>query len=219
MALDRERKVGLVHAPPVVDHPDQPAPAGFDRDLDRFRASVERVLDKLLDRRRRALDHLARGDAVDGQRIETANWHGISTSRNPDPLAPQRLDSPHLTGDGARPGLAHKVTPISDVKGLPALSRDFFWPPCEALGDERRPSFDVGHGDGSDPGTIRAGEWPWIGPVDSPCRAGAMTLACHWRRGHRRNRRFRFAPRGGQKERKRNAWFRQAKRAVSRGGS
>ena len=41
-------------------------------------AGVERVLDQLLDRRRRPLDHLAGGDAVDEQRIEAADWHGNS---------------------------------------------------------------------------------------------------------------------------------------------
>ena len=76
MALDREREVGFVHAAPVVGHADQAAPARLDRDLDRPRAGVERVLDQFLHRRGRPLDHLARGDAIDKQRIETANRHG-----------------------------------------------------------------------------------------------------------------------------------------------
>jgi hypothetical protein len=50
--------------------------AGLDRDLDPFRPGVERVLDQFLHRRGRPLDHFARGDAVDGERIETANRHG-----------------------------------------------------------------------------------------------------------------------------------------------
>ncbi len=74
--LDAQREIGFVHAAPVVDDADQPSPAGFDRDLDRLRPGVERVLDQFLDRRRRPLDHLARGDAVDDERIETANRHG-----------------------------------------------------------------------------------------------------------------------------------------------
>ena len=78
VALDREREVGFVHAPPVVGDPDEPPPARLDRDLDCLRPGVERVLDQFLDRRGRPLDHFARGDAVDGQGIETANWHGIS---------------------------------------------------------------------------------------------------------------------------------------------
>ena len=76
MPLDRKGEIGFVQPMPVVDDPDEPPPAGFDRDFDRFRASVERVLDQFLDRRGRALDHLARGDAVDGQGIEAANRHG-----------------------------------------------------------------------------------------------------------------------------------------------
>src|ERR1700722_7827738 len=63
---------------PVVDDPDEAPPASLDRDFDRLRASVERFLDEFLDRRRRPLDHLARGDAVDGQRVETANRHGAN---------------------------------------------------------------------------------------------------------------------------------------------
>ena len=54
----------------------RPPPARLDRDLDPPRAGVERVLDEFLDRRSRPLDHLARGDAVDEQRIESANRHG-----------------------------------------------------------------------------------------------------------------------------------------------
>ena len=42
----------------------------------RLRGRVERVLNEFLHRRRRPLDHLARGDAVDKQRIESANRHG-----------------------------------------------------------------------------------------------------------------------------------------------
>ena len=42
----------------------------------RLAPGVERVLDQFLDRRSRPLDHLAGGDAVDEQRIETANRHG-----------------------------------------------------------------------------------------------------------------------------------------------
>ena len=80
MALDRERKVGFVHAAPVVGHPDEPPPARLDRDLDRPRAGVERVLDQFLDRRSRPLDHFARGDAIDEQRIEAANRHGLTSS-------------------------------------------------------------------------------------------------------------------------------------------
>ena len=74
--LDREAEVGFVHAVAVVGHPDEAPPARFDGDLDLGRAGVERVLDEFLDRRSRPLDDLARGDAVDEQRIEAANRHG-----------------------------------------------------------------------------------------------------------------------------------------------
>ena len=75
MALDAEREVVGVHAGAVVADADQRPPARFDRRFDATRAGVERVLDQLLDRRRRPLDHLAGGDAVDEQRFETANRH------------------------------------------------------------------------------------------------------------------------------------------------
>ena len=65
VALDREREVGARHAGAVVGNADQPAPAAVGRDLDPRGAGVERVLDQFLDHARRALDHLAGGDAVD----------------------------------------------------------------------------------------------------------------------------------------------------------
>ena len=88
--LDGKREIGFVHAPPVVDDPDEPPSASLDRDFDRLRAGVERVLDQFLDRRRRPLDHLARGDAVDGQGVETANRHGGRTSPHLIALAGER---------------------------------------------------------------------------------------------------------------------------------
>ena len=80
MALDAEREIRFVHAAPVVGDADEAPPARLDRDVDAPRAGVERVLDEFLDRRSRPLDHLARGDAVDEQRIEAANRHGGGTS-------------------------------------------------------------------------------------------------------------------------------------------
>ena len=76
VALDRERQVALVHAASVVDDADEAFAALFDRDVDARRAGVKRVLDELLDGGRRALDHLAGGDAIDEKGIETANGHG-----------------------------------------------------------------------------------------------------------------------------------------------
>ena len=77
VALDRERQVGGAHAGAVVDDADEAAAAGLDGDVDRAGAGVERVLDQLLDRRRRPLDHLAGGDAVDEQRVEAADGHAL----------------------------------------------------------------------------------------------------------------------------------------------
>ena len=76
MAFDRQSEIVGVHAGAVVGDADQRATARFDRDLDPPRAGVERVLDQLLDRRRRPLDDFAGGDAVDQQRIEAADGHG-----------------------------------------------------------------------------------------------------------------------------------------------
>ena len=74
-------EIRFVHAAPVVGDADEPPPARLDRDLDASCARVERVLDELLDRRSRPLDHLARGDAVDKQRFESANRHGRAGPR------------------------------------------------------------------------------------------------------------------------------------------
>ena len=60
----------------IVDDPDKPAAAHFDRDVDPARAGVERILDELLDSGGRPLDDLARRDAIDKHRIETADGHG-----------------------------------------------------------------------------------------------------------------------------------------------
>src|SRR2546422_4137303 len=62
----RQRQLGVRPAHPrtVIAHPDQALPAVLDLDPDRARTGVERVLDQLLDDRRRSLDHLARGDLV-----------------------------------------------------------------------------------------------------------------------------------------------------------
>ena len=65
VALDRERELVRGHAAAVVGDRDQRLAAAGELDRDPPRAGVERVLDQLLDRRGRPLDHLARGDAVD----------------------------------------------------------------------------------------------------------------------------------------------------------
>ncbi len=58
---------------PVILHPQEPLAAVGIGHVDPPRAGVERVLDQLLDRRGRALHHLARGDAVGRGRIELTN--------------------------------------------------------------------------------------------------------------------------------------------------
>ena len=76
VAIDGKREIGGVHARAVVDDADELAAAVLDGDVDAARAGIERVLDEFLDRGRGALDHLAGGDAVDENGIETANGHG-----------------------------------------------------------------------------------------------------------------------------------------------
>jgi len=122
--FDAEREIGFVQPMPVIDDPDEPAAAGLDRDLDRFRAGVERVLDQFLDRRRRPLDHLARCDAVDGQGIETANRHGPM-----DLAAGYRIGGPAAEGARFRrnrPAGVRRPLPCSKAseaitRSLPAL--------------------------------------------------------------------------------------------------
>ena len=67
--LDREHGVVTVHPRAVIAHANGGAATFDDRDVDRRRASVERVLHQFLDHRRRALDDLAGGNLVgDGVR-------------------------------------------------------------------------------------------------------------------------------------------------------
>ncbi len=66
MALDGQREIACVHAAAVVADPDEGEPAAGGDDLDLARAGIDGVLDELLHHARRTLDHLARGDAVDG---------------------------------------------------------------------------------------------------------------------------------------------------------
>ncbi len=75
MALDGKRQIGVLHSLAVVSHADEPAPATVGEHIDAVRAGVECVLDKLLDHTRRALDHLACGNAVDHTLGELADRH------------------------------------------------------------------------------------------------------------------------------------------------
>ena len=75
MTLDAQRQIGARHAAAVVGHADQAPPAAVGDDLDAFCTGIERVLDKLLHGARRALDHLAGGDAVDDGLVQLADGH------------------------------------------------------------------------------------------------------------------------------------------------
>ena len=76
VALDREREIGARHALAVVGDADQAAAAAVGEHVDAARAGIERVLDQFLDHARRALDHLAGGDAVDDGFGKLADGHG-----------------------------------------------------------------------------------------------------------------------------------------------
>ena len=75
MALDRENQLLSAHARAIVGDRDQRLATLLEDNLDARGAGVDRVLDQFLDRSRRALDDLARGDAVDQNRREQADRH------------------------------------------------------------------------------------------------------------------------------------------------
>ena len=54
-----------------------------DQDVDRGRPRIDSVLDQLLDRGGRALDHLARGNSVDQCRRQDANGHDQAAPSSP----------------------------------------------------------------------------------------------------------------------------------------
>ncbi len=66
MARERQRKVVRRHAAAVVCHTDQGLAAIGDHHLDARGPRIERVFDKLFDRRGRPLHDLTRRDPVDG---------------------------------------------------------------------------------------------------------------------------------------------------------
>ena len=70
---ERQRQLVRRDAAAVVDHADQRPPAVFDFDDDLRRPGVDRILDQFLHDRRRPLDHLAGGDAVDERRRQLLN--------------------------------------------------------------------------------------------------------------------------------------------------
>ena len=75
MALDRKHQVGARHALAVIGHADETAAAAVGEHVDAARAGVERIFHKFLDDARRALDDLARGNAVDGGFGKLADGH------------------------------------------------------------------------------------------------------------------------------------------------
>ncbi len=75
MPLDRQRQLVGAHAAAVVGDGDKGAPAVAQHHVDLPGAGVERVLDQLLDRGGRPLDHLAGGDAVDDGLGQPADGH------------------------------------------------------------------------------------------------------------------------------------------------
>ena len=79
MPIERQGELGLGDAVAVVGDADQPLAAVGEGDVDPPGAGVERILDQLLDRRRRPLDHLAGSDPIGCRGVELAD-------RTPDDL-------------------------------------------------------------------------------------------------------------------------------------
>jgi hypothetical protein len=75
VALDRKHQVGARHALAIIGHADETAATAVGEDIDAARAGVECIFQKFLDDARRALDDLARGNAVDGGFGKLADGH------------------------------------------------------------------------------------------------------------------------------------------------
>src|SRR5690606_14850465 len=98
MARKGQRQLVRRHAGSVVAHPDQVEAATGGGDLDAPGAGVERILEKLLDDARRALDHLAGRDLIDDRIGKLPDAHDAVTR----PPAPSRGNRPRtITGHGA----------------------------------------------------------------------------------------------------------------------
>jgi hypothetical protein len=65
VALYRQDEIATVHAASIVGDADQAQAAAMRHHVDAAGTGVDGVLDQLLDDARRALDHLAGGDAID----------------------------------------------------------------------------------------------------------------------------------------------------------
>src|ERR1700682_2835915 len=68
------------HAAAVVGDADPPPAAAIGEDVDPAGASVDGVLDQLLDHARGPFDHLGGGDAADDLCGELADGHGVSVT-------------------------------------------------------------------------------------------------------------------------------------------
>ena len=85
MLREGELDVVRVHAVAVIDHLDKPDPGVLQLHRNAPRPGVERILDQLLDHRRGPLYDLARGDAIDDERVEDVDVaHGRRSAARPD---------------------------------------------------------------------------------------------------------------------------------------
>src|SRR5207302_11149165 len=99
VALDRERELVRGHAGAVVADRDQRLAALAQPDLDAGRAGIDRILDQFLDGRRRALDDLAGGDAVDDDGRQLADRHdGHFTPEQAVPTSLSQADRAGASG-------------------------------------------------------------------------------------------------------------------------
>ena len=96
MALDGERQLIGRDADAVIDDLDARDAAAGQNDLDTGGAGIQRVLNQFLDRRRRALDDLAGGDAVNDEFWQAANGGHK-----------RRLTRPPESGERSGDGRAH----------------------------------------------------------------------------------------------------------------
>ena len=133
-STESARSASSMPRPSSVTRIEAPA-ARLDRDVDRARAGVERVLDQFLDGRGRPLDHFAGGDAIDEQGIEAANRHGRSRPPYRTPPAAGPRPSRALVPFAAKPAHRRSRTPTAVAAIVRAPTR---------LRTMRRPSLTCG---------------------------------------------------------------------------
>src|SRR5204863_5526392 len=81
--LDRKRQIGARHALAVVSDADQPSAAAIGENIEALCSGIDRVFHKFFDHARRALDHLACGNAVDDSFAELADGHKAASPSGP----------------------------------------------------------------------------------------------------------------------------------------